>query len=259
MDALLPGVTGLWVLVAAVGCAVGLAVLVRLRDGRFRVVRPGPSAPAAPVVPDGAVADAIATAAAQPVGGDVSGGGDVSDGENNDGENKVTDGDEAPAAPHGPARPEDAGPEDAGPDGIRPDEAGSLAAVDAELVALGVAPGARATLVQFSTAFCAPCRATRRILADVASGVPGVRHVEVDAESHLELVRRLRIRRTPTVLVLDARAREVCRASGAPPGRAAVLAALELAVGEPRGRDPAAAADNTMIDVSDRPDWPSDR
>ena len=76
--------------------------------------------------------------------------------------------------------------------------------------------GERATLLQFSSAFCAPCRATRRTLADVAARVPGVVHVEVDAESHLELVRRLGVLRTPTTLVLDADGREVNRASGAP-------------------------------------------
>ena len=51
--------------------------------------------------------------------------------------------------------------------------------------------GERATLLQFSSAFCAPCRATRRTLAEVAAMVPGVTHVEVDAEHHLDLVRRL--------------------------------------------------------------------
>jgi thiol-disulfide isomerase/thioredoxin len=85
--------------------------------------------------------------------------------------------------------------------------------------------GERATLLQFSSAFCAPCRATRRILADVAAAVPGVVHVEVDAEHHLELVRRLGIARTPTTLVLDAHGRERQRASGAP-SKPQVLAAL---------------------------------
>lgn len=89
--------------------------------------------------------------------------------------------------------------------------------------------GERATLVQFSTAFCQPCRATRRILADVAGIVPGVRHVEVDAESSLELVRRLDVTRTPTTLVLDAAGRPVYRAVGAP-RREQVLAALARAV-----------------------------
>ncbi|GAA3630151.1 thioredoxin family protein [Streptomyces chitinivorans] len=89
--------------------------------------------------------------------------------------------------------------------------------------------GERATLVQFSSAFCQPCRATRRILAEVAQMVEGVVHVEVDAEARLDLVRRLGIMRTPTVLVLDARGRIVRRASGQP-RRADVIAALGEAV-----------------------------
>lgn len=76
--------------------------------------------------------------------------------------------------------------------------------------------GERATLLQFSSAFCAPCRATRRTLSEVAEIVPGVVHLEVDAEHHLELVRRLGVLRTPTTLVLDAAGREVARAAGAP-------------------------------------------
>lgn len=76
--------------------------------------------------------------------------------------------------------------------------------------------GDRATLVQFSSAFCAPCRATRRVLADVAEIVPGVTHVEIDAEQHLDLVRRVGIESTPTTLVLDSAGREVSRATGAP-------------------------------------------
>ncbi|MFH0241350.1 TlpA family protein disulfide reductase [Streptomyces sp. HK10] len=89
--------------------------------------------------------------------------------------------------------------------------------------------GERATLVQFSSAFCQPCRATRRILAEVAEMVEGVVHVEVDAECRLDLVRRLGIMRTPTVLVLDARGRIARRASGQP-RRADVIAALGEAV-----------------------------
>ena len=89
--------------------------------------------------------------------------------------------------------------------------------------------GERATLLQFSSAFCAPCRATRRVLDDVARIVPGVRHVEVDAEHHLDLVRRLGILRTPTTLVLDAHGREVTRASGAPTKQAVIASLAPLA------------------------------
>ncbi|MDT0610533.1 thioredoxin family protein [Streptomyces sp. DSM 40712] len=94
---------------------------------------------------------------------------------------------------------------------------------------LGAALGERATLVQFSTAFCAPCRATRRILAEVAGMVPGVAHVEIDAEHRLELVRALDVLKTPTVLVLDAGGRVVRRAVGLP-RKADVIAALGEAV-----------------------------
>ena len=94
---------------------------------------------------------------------------------------------------------------------------------------MGTELGERATLVQFSTAFCAPCRATRRVLAEVAALVPGVAHVEIDAEARLDLVRRLEIERTPTVLVLDARGRVVRRAAGQP-RKADVIAALGEAV-----------------------------
>lgn len=89
--------------------------------------------------------------------------------------------------------------------------------------------GGRATLVQFSSAFCAPCRTTRVVLADVAEREDGVHHLEIDAEKHLDLVRALDVRRTPTTLVLDSRGHEVARAAGAP-HRAQVMAALPTGV-----------------------------
>ncbi|TWD81532.1 thiol-disulfide isomerase/thioredoxin [Kribbella amoyensis] len=94
---------------------------------------------------------------------------------------------------------------------------------------IGAELGERATLLQFSSAFCAPCRATRRVLAEVESMVDGVRHVEIDAESHLDLVRRLDILRTPTVLVLDSTGAVVTRASGQA-RKPEVIAALGTAV-----------------------------
>ncbi len=95
--------------------------------------------------------------------------------------------------------------------------------------AVGAELGERATLVQFSSAFCQPCRATRRTLAEVADMVDGVAHVEIDAEAHLDLVRMLRIERTPTVLVLDGDGTLVRRAAGQP-RKADVIAALGAAV-----------------------------
>lgn len=102
-------------------------------------------------------------------------------------------------------------------------------AVRLSVAELGEELGKRATLVQFSSAFCQPCRATRRVLAEVAGMVDGVAHVEIDAEERLELVRRLEVLRTPTVLVLDSSGRVVRRAAGQP-RRADVIAALGEAV-----------------------------
>jgi thiol-disulfide isomerase/thioredoxin len=106
---------------------------------------------------------------------------------------------------------------------VRPVAASDIERLSADDI--GAALGERATLVQFTTAFCAPCRATRRILDDVAGLVDGVVHVDVDAEANLDLVRRLDVRRTPTVLVLDAHGHVTKRASGQP-RKADVLAAL---------------------------------
>ena len=89
--------------------------------------------------------------------------------------------------------------------------------------------GERATLLQFTSAFCAPCRATRRILDEVAQMIPGVRHVDLDVDDHLELVRELNIARTPTILVLDAHGVIVRRASGQP-RKADVISALGEAI-----------------------------
>ncbi|GAA2278746.1 thioredoxin family protein [Actinomadura luteofluorescens] len=94
---------------------------------------------------------------------------------------------------------------------------------------MGAELGEKATLLQFSSAFCAPCRATRRVLGEVSQMVEGVAHVELDAEAHLDLVRRLNVVRTPTVLVLDAAGRVVRRAAGAP-RKPDVIAALGEAI-----------------------------
>jgi thiol-disulfide isomerase/thioredoxin len=84
-----------------------------------------------------------------------------------------------------------------------------------DFATLGVRPG-RVTLLQFSSAFCAPCRATSAVLQRVASCAEGVDHVEIDAESHVDAARALHIWRTPTTLIIDAAGRVAGRASGTP-------------------------------------------
>ncbi len=90
---------------------------------------------------------------------------------------------------------------------------------------LGQALGSRATMVQFSSAFCAPCRATHSLLSQMVLSMDDVKHIHIDAESHLELVRELDIRSTPTTLFINRDGIEVGRAAGTPK-REQVLAAL---------------------------------
>ena len=90
---------------------------------------------------------------------------------------------------------------------------------------IGVELGSRVTMVQFSSAFCSPCRATKALLEDMVKTMPEVRYAHIDAESHLELVRQLDIRSTPTTLFLNAAGVEVGRAMGTPK-RSQVLAAV---------------------------------
>ena len=129
-----------------------------------------------------------------------------------------------PAADDDP--PVDIESDDIGSEGPTAESQALAAAIEGRL-------GERATMVQFSSAFCQPCRATRRILEEVTVLVPGVSHVEIDAEDNLDLVRALDIRRTPTVLFLDARGQVRKHASGQP-RKADVIAALgELMPGAP--------------------------
>jgi thiol-disulfide isomerase/thioredoxin len=82
---------------------------------------------------------------------------------------------------------------------------------------LGVRPGeADLTVVQFSTAFCGPCRATKARLRQLQATRPGLAVVQVDAESHLDEVRELDVRRTPTLFYLGRDGRLIGRSSGAP-------------------------------------------
>jgi thiol-disulfide isomerase/thioredoxin len=90
---------------------------------------------------------------------------------------------------------------------------------------IGSPLGARVTMVQFSSAFCSPCRATRVLLEQMVQSMTDVTYAHIDAESHLELVRQLNILSTPTTLFLNRDGVEVGRAMGTPK-RSQVLAAV---------------------------------
>jgi len=81
----------------------------------------------------------------------------------------------------------------------------------------GVARLARgATLLQFSTEVCAPCRATHVVLGDVASSRSDVEHVDLDLTHRPDLASRFRIMQTPTTLILDRKGVVRARIGGAP-------------------------------------------
>ncbi len=108
---------------------------------------------------------------------------------------------------------------------LRTAAVGDAAPDVAVLRGLGVRPeDADLTVVQFSTATCAPCRATRAQLDRLQADRTGLAVVHVDAERHLDAVRELDVRRTPTLFHLDRTGRLVGRSSGAP--RPAELTAL---------------------------------
>jgi len=81
---------------------------------------------------------------------------------------------------------------------------------------LGISPGARGTVVVFSTPLCAKCPGTKAMLARVIEDYEGVAQAEIDAAARLDIARRFDIMRTPTVLVLNANGVAVARMDGAP-------------------------------------------
>ncbi|MDQ3715194.1 MAG: thioredoxin family protein [Actinomycetota bacterium] len=79
-----------------------------------------------------------------------------------------------------------------------------------------VLPADRVTVVQFSGEFCAVCPQARLLVERVLRDHPEIDHVELDVAEHLEAVRALDIRRTPTVIIADKQGRAVHRLSGMP-------------------------------------------
>ena len=73
----------------------------------------------------------------------------------------------------------------------------------------------RATLLQFSTEVCAPCRATARVLGDLADRPRSVEHVDLDVTHRPDLAARYRVLQTPTTLILDSDGAVRARIGGA--------------------------------------------
>jgi|HubBroStandDraft_6_1064221.scaffolds.fasta_scaffold508217_1 thiol-disulfide isomerase/thioredoxin len=198
---------GLIALAVALVAATALGLALRWRAGRFRAARSGP-VQAARTAQAGTAQAGTGPAGTGPTGTGQAGIGPAGTG------------------------PTGTGPAGTGPAGTGPTGTAQAGRTGADVLTeadLGGRLGRQATLVQFSTAFCAPCRPTRQILAQVAGMTDGVTHVEIDAAARLDLVRRLRINSTPTVLVLGPDGAVVKRAAGLP-RKADVIAALGTAI-----------------------------
>jgi thiol-disulfide isomerase/thioredoxin len=88
-----------------------------------------------------------------------------------------------------------------------------------------VDPASSVTLVQISTTFCAPCRHTRVLLADLAGRTEGLDHVDFDVTDHPEVAASLGVVSTPTTLAVDSDGVELMRVGGVPK-RDTLLSAL---------------------------------
>jgi len=86
--------------------------------------------------------------------------------------------------------------------------------------------GADATLLQFSTEICSPCRATHTVLDGLARERDGLQHVDLDITHRGDLASKYNILQTPTTLILDATGTVRARIGGAA-RRETVLAELD--------------------------------
>ncbi len=64
--------------------------------------------------------------------------------------------------------------------------------------------GSSATIVQFSTEFCGPCRIAERVLGELAARRTDVEFIDVDLGRRPQLATEFGVLQTPTILLLDA-------------------------------------------------------
>ena len=76
--------------------------------------------------------------------------------------------------------------------------------------------GKNVTLLQFSSAFCSPCKATAVVISQIVQGMDDVVYIQVASEENLKLVEKFDIKTTPTVIFFNRDGIEVGRAAGIP-------------------------------------------
>jgi thiol-disulfide isomerase/thioredoxin len=81
---------------------------------------------------------------------------------------------------------------------------------------IGIELGSRVTIIQFSSAFCSPCKATAQIISTLIRDMDDVKFVQIKSEENLKLVEKFDIKSTPTVIFFNSHAMEVGRAVGIP-------------------------------------------
>jgi thioredoxin 1 len=75
---------------------------------------------------------------------------------------------------------------------------------------------ARVHLDLYTSAFCGPCHAARRAVADASRLVPALEVTEHDVAAESDRAEELGIRSTPTIVISDRDGNEVFRAPGVP-------------------------------------------
>ena len=81
---------------------------------------------------------------------------------------------------------------------------------------IGEKLGTRLTLLQFSSAFCSPCKATAAIITNLTKELSDVAYIQIKSEERLDLIEKFKIQSTPTVVLFDKSGLEVGRAVGTP-------------------------------------------
>jgi thiol-disulfide isomerase/thioredoxin len=92
--------------------------------------------------------------------------------------------------------------------------------------------GEAATLLQFSTEFCARCPGVHRTLSEIAGERSGVVHLDVDLTHRPDIARHFQVLQTPTTLILD-REGVIRTRFGGTPGRDVIELELARVTEEP--------------------------
>jgi thiol-disulfide isomerase/thioredoxin len=96
--------------------------------------------------------------------------------------------------------------------------------------------GADATVVQFSTEFCARCPSVKRTISELVGRYASVDFVHVDVSRNARLARKYRLVQSPTVLILDGGGAPRSRLSGAVT-RQSVAEEIDALTGGPVAHD----------------------